>query len=111
MADDVVFQAGGGATVPPGTIVETEDRGGGVQRQVMKAVIDQSVPGMTNGVVKVAIDSMGGICLPDRYAQSLTYNGDGTVNTISFTDGTHTWTQTFTYTNGKVTGISAWVKS
>jgi hypothetical protein len=56
-------------------------------------------------------DSTGGVINPDNYAQTLTYNGDGTVATISFTDGTNTWTQTFTYTSGKVSGISAWVKS
>lgn len=57
------------------------------------------------------IDSSGSTIFPESHAQTLTYNADGTVNTISFTDGAHTWTQTFTYTSGNVTGISAWVKS
>jgi hypothetical protein len=56
-------------------------------------------------------DSAGDIIFPDDFAQTLTYNADGTVATISFTDTTNTWTQTFTYTTGKVTGISKWVKS
>jgi hypothetical protein len=51
MANDVVFQNTTVATVPVGTIVETEDQGGGVQRQVMKAVFDQTSPGTSNGVV------------------------------------------------------------
>lgn len=57
------------------------------------------------------VDSAGAVVNPDAYAQVLTYNGDGTVNTIAFTDGTNTWTQTFSYTAGNVTGISKWVKS
>lgn len=57
------------------------------------------------------LDDTGAAIVPDNYAQTLTYNGDGTVNTVSFTDGTNTWTQTFTYTAGKVTGISTWVRS
>ncbi|WP_289296256.1 hypothetical protein [uncultured Reyranella sp.] len=69
----------------------------------------------SDGAVKVEgvtlRDSTGGAISPDRYPQTLTYNGDGTVNTVSFTDGTYTWTQTFTYTAGKVIGISAWVQS
>lgn len=46
----------------------------------------------------------------DRMPQTLTYNGDGTVNTITATWNGNTWIRTFTYTSGKVTGISAWVK-
>lgn len=57
------------------------------------------------------VDSAGGIVNPDDFAQTLTRNADGTVNTIAFTDGTNTWTMTFSYTSGQVTGISKWVKS
>lgn len=57
------------------------------------------------------LDTAGNGINPDAYAQILTYNGDGTVATISFTDGTNTWTQTFTYTAGLLTGVSRWVKS
>lgn len=48
--------------------------------------------------------------IPDDLPQTLAYNGDGTLNTISVTDGVSTWVQTYTYTAGKATGISAWVK-
>lgn len=45
----------------------------------------------------------------------LTYNGDGTVNTMvkTYNNGvtTVTYTKTFSYTLGLVTGISKWVKS
>lgn len=48
-------------------------------------------------------------------ATAFTYNGDGTVATIvkTYNDGvtTATYTKTFTYTSGQVTGISKWVKS
>lgn len=57
------------------------------------------------------IDSGGGSINPDDFAQTLTYNGDNTLATMSFTDGTNTWTQTFTYTTGNLTGVSKWVKS
>lgn len=56
-------------------------------------------------------DSTGASFDPDSLTQNLTYNGDGTVNTIAATDGTNTWTQTFTYTSGNLTGISKWVKA
>ena len=48
-------------------------------------------------------------------ATAFTYNGDGTVATIvkTYNDGvsTATYTKTFSYTSGKVTSISKWVKS
>lgn len=69
---------------------------------------DQRVLGVR---VLSEVDSTGAPVVPDSYAQSLTYNGDNTVATISFTDGANTWTKTFTYTNGNLTGVSVWVKS
>ena len=50
----------------------------------------------------------------DRMPQTFSYNGDGTINTISAT-GTMggvvtTWVKTFGYTSGKLTSISEWVK-
>jgi len=64
-----------------------------------------------NGVRVGAKDSAGNVVFPDDFNKTLTYNGDGTVNTISFTDGTNTWTQTFAYTNGKVTTDPRWVRT
>lgn len=55
-------------------------------------------------------DSRGMPLYPERYAQVLTYSA-GVLQTISFTDGTYTWTQTYTYTGSDLTGISAWVRS
>lgn len=57
------------------------------------------------------VDSSGSSINPDNYAHTYTYNADGTLATDAFTDGTNTWTQTFTYTSGKLTGVSAWVKA
>lgn len=56
-------------------------------------------------------DSVGNWVQPDNYAQTFTYNADGTVATISFTDGSNTWTQTFTYSSGNVASVSKWVRS
>ncbi|WP_273430491.1 hypothetical protein [Chitinibacter tainanensis] len=47
---------------------------------------------------------------PDELPQSINYNGDGTVNYIEVNAGGRIYRQTLTYTSGKVTGISAWVK-
>lgn len=47
---------------------------------------------------------------PDTLPQVLAYNGDNTLNYIQVTDGVTTWRQTFGYTSGKLTSISAWVR-
>lgn len=57
------------------------------------------------------LDSTNALIFPDNFEQTITYNGDGTVNTISFTNGTNTWTQTMSYTTSRLTGISKWVRS
>ena len=56
-------------------------------------------------------DNLGAPINPDAYAQTLSYNGDGTLNTTTFTNGVNTWTQTMSYTSGKLTGVSGWVRS
>jgi hypothetical protein len=79
--------------------------------------VDSAVEGIATGnAVRVlalpgSLDSGGGIIAPDNYAHVFTYNGDGTVLTDAFTDGVSTWTQTFTYADGRLTAISKWVKS
>lgn len=47
---------------------------------------------------------------PGDLPQTLAYDGSGNLSTITVTDGTDTWTQTLTYTDGNLTGVSAWVK-
>lgn len=47
----------------------------------------------------------------DSLAQTLAYNQDGTLNYVEVSPETgHVYRQTYTYTSGKVTGISQWVK-
>lgn len=46
----------------------------------------------------------------DSLPQTLAYNGDGTVNYIEVTSAGGVYRQTYGYTAGKVTSISAWVK-
>lgn len=50
--------------------------------------------------------------LMENLAQAITYNGDGTVNTITAGPdaGGSSYVQTFGYTAGKLTSISEWVK-
>lgn len=46
----------------------------------------------------------------ESWAHSYAYNGDGTIQHDQVTDGTNSWRQTYTWTAGRLTGISAWVK-
>ena len=58
-----------------------------------------------------ALDVGNGVMLdPTTVPHSYTYNGDGTLATESITVGEDTWTKTYTYTAGNLTGETAWVK-
>ena len=75
-------------------------------------------PGIT-ALANILISALAGSdsegnSLPAGFAhlqQTLAYNEDGTLHTITVTNGTNNWTQTIGYTNGKPTSFSAWVKS
>lgn len=58
-------------------------------------------------------DSTGAYCFnPDILPNVMTYFPDGTLETITVgpdSDG-NSFRQTMTYTNGNLTGVSAWVK-
>ena len=41
-------------------------------------------------------------------AQSIAYNGDGTVSHVEVTHDGTTYRQTLTYTSGRITAVSAW---
>ena len=45
----------------------------------------------------------------DSAATTLTYNSDGTLATATVVWAGKTYRQTYTYTTGKLTSISAWV--
>lgn len=45
-----------------------------------------------------------------QYAQTMTYDGGGNLETVTRTDGFDSWVQTLTYTGGNLTAVSAWVK-
>jgi type 1 glutamine amidotransferase len=62
-------------------------------------------------VVVGARDSAGAAINPDFYAHAFTYGADNNLATDSFSDGVNTWVQTFTYTSGQLTAVSAWVKA
>lgn len=57
-----------------------------------------------------AVGSDGAALNLDALAQTLNYNADGTLNYVQVVTGGNTYRQTMTYTSGKITGISAWVK-
>lgn len=55
--------------------------------------------------------SNGDELTPDSWAQTINYNGDGTVNYVQVTaPNGNVYRQTYGYTAGKVTSISQWVK-
>lgn len=47
----------------------------------------------------------------DDFDINITRNGAGDIETKWFTDGTDTWTKTYTYVNSALSKISRWVKS
>jgi hypothetical protein len=71
-----------------------------------------AINGLVHKHSTVGVMDSAGVFIPvDSMAQTMTYNGPGaTVDTITATDGTNSWRQTFTYTGANITGISAWIK-
>ena len=59
--------------------------------------------------LSTVLASDGNIVPVDSLAQILGYV-NGLLSTITVVFGAHTYVQTYTYTAGVVTGISAWVK-
>lgn len=56
------------------------------------------------------VASDGVIVYPDNLAQVLAYDGSGNLSTVTVVAPSGTYRQTLTYTAGKVTNISTWVK-
>lgn len=46
----------------------------------------------------------------DELEQTIAYNGSGQIDYVQVAAGDSTYRQTMTYTSGKLTGVSAWVK-
>lgn len=52
-----------------------------------------------------------GVVLPlSSLASTITYNADNTINYVQVTYNTSNYRQTYGYTSGLITSISAWVK-
>lgn len=75
--------------------------GAGIKRHVLVG---------SNGSLFVTVASDGVAFDPDNYAQTYSYNADGTLNYIAVTVSGKTYRQTMTYTSGVLTGVSNWVK-
>lgn len=56
------------------------------------------------------LSSNGNFVDPEDLAQTLSYNGSGQLSHIEVTAGTWVYRQTYTYTAGKLSNVSAWVK-
>lgn len=73
--------------------------------------VSSEVPvGYVDPPVNDTVDSEGNAIAPDSMAQTLGYNGAGKLATITATDGTNSWVQTLTYTAGRLSSVSQWVK-
>ena len=77
---------------------ELVDLGNGKHAEVVQTISGGSVA------------SDGSIINIDSLPKTLAYNADGTLNYTQVTDGTSVWRQTLTYTSGRVSAISEWVK-
>lgn len=67
--------------------------------------------GAGNPLYVPGVEASDGTLVPvESLAQALTYDGSGNLSTVSVVWGGLTYTQTFSYTSGKLSGISAWVK-
>lgn len=60
--------------------------------------------------VRHEIASDGKVVPFESLAQEFAYNGDGTVNYVQAVWEGVTYRQSYTYTSGKLTGVSRWVK-
>lgn len=59
----------------------------------------------------MGIDASDGVPIDlDDLGQTLAYNTDGTLQYIEVSYRGGTYRQTYTYTSGRLTNISAWVK-
>ena len=56
-------------------------------------------------------DHLGNVIQPANYPHTITYNGDGTIATEFFAAGGFTYTKTFSWVSGRLTGESGWVRA
>lgn len=56
-------------------------------------------------------DDQGNYINPEAWPHTYTYDGSGNLLTDVFTDGSYTWTKTYTWTGGNLTSSSVWVRS
>lgn len=46
----------------------------------------------------------------DSLAHTPTFNSDGTIATVTITDGQHSWIRTYSYASNNLSSISPWVR-
>lgn len=68
-----------------------------------------AAPSTTINGVDIVMASDGVFVPIGSLAQTLTYNADGTVNYVQVTYNALVYRQTFNYSAGQLTNISAWV--
>lgn len=64
---------------------------------------------LAKATAAAVVDDEGTAFNPDSLPQTLGYV-DGVLTTVTAIDGDDSWVQTFTYSGGNLTGVSAWVK-
>lgn len=62
-------------------------------------------------VMSGVLDTGGNFVPLDSLAQHFNRDGSGNVTSIVASNGTDTWTQTFTYVTGALSDITGWVKA
>lgn len=58
-------------------------------------------------------DALGSDAVPlflESWPQTLAYNANGTIASITAINGAASWRKTFSYTTGTLSGISTWVR-
>lgn len=65
---------------------------------------------ITGSLSSGATGSDGELLDLDSLAQTLDYNGDGTLNYVEVTQSAKTYRQTMGYSGGNLVSVSAWVK-
>ena len=94
---------------PGGKEYEAQGSGGGVTGDLAKEKTLKDIKTATEATESTLEDIKDKVT--EDVAKTITYNLDGTIATIVKVVGGVTYTKTFSYTSGNVTGISEWVAS
>lgn len=96
------------SNVTQGTTLTAEPDAGDITQLSSNPVTEAQLEAQLKSVGVVASD--GKMFNPASYAQTLSYNGDGTLNYVSIVVAGNTYRKSLTWLDSVVTGVSNWVK-